>query len=80
VLPIAKAVSQADILLILLSDEIIPEIFSNDIAPNLVPGAAVVFASGYTLAYDLIRPDAGIDVLMLAPRMAGENARQRYLN
>jgi ketol-acid reductoisomerase len=79
VLPIAAAVKDADISLLLLSDEVIPEVFDADIASNLKPGSAVVFASGYTLAYGLIAPPEGIDVLLLAPRMAGENARQRYL-
>jgi len=80
VLSIPEAVRSADISLILLSDEVIPEVFGQDIAPNLKPGSAIVFASGYTLAYGLIAPPAGIDVLLLAPRMAGENARQRFLN
>lgn len=80
VLPIADAVTGADIVLILLSDEIIPEIYARWIAPNLIPGAAIVFASGYTLAYDLVNPAMDIDVLLLAPRMAGDNARQRYLD
>ncbi len=80
VLSISAAVQAADIVLILLSDEVIPEVFATDITPVLKPGSALVFASGYTLAYNLIAPPAGIDVLLLAPRMAGENARQRYLN
>lgn len=80
VLPIAKAVSQADIILILLSDEIIPEVYVDEIAPNLAQKSAIVFASGYTLAYDLVFPGDDIDVLLLAPRMAGENARQRFLD
>ncbi len=75
-----EAARQADILLVLLSDEVIPEIFSDQIAPHLKPGAAIVFASGYTLSYGLIQPPHDVDVLLLAPRMAGENARQRYLN
>ena len=79
VLPIDQAVAGADIVLILLPDEVIPEVFVVDIAPNLLPGAAIVFASGYNLAYNLIVPAGGIDVLLLAPRMAGENARQRFL-
>ncbi len=79
VLPIAEAVEGADVSLLLLSDEVIPEIFEADVAPNLKLGSAITFASGYTLAYDLIDPPEGIDVLLLAPRMAGENARQRYL-
>ena len=39
-----------------------------------------MFASGYCLAYDLIEPPAGVDVLLLAPRMGGELARDRYLD
>ncbi len=74
------AVAAADIVLVLLPDEVIPDVFPEHIAPRLQPGSAIVFGSGYTLAYDLIQPPAGIDVLLLAPRMAGENARQRFLN
>ena len=76
---IPDAVIDADITLVLLSDEVIPEIFEESISPQLKPGSGIVFASGYTLAYGLISPPEGIDVLLLAPRMAGENARQRFL-
>jgi len=79
VLPIADAVGNTDISLLLLPDEVIPEVFDGDIASNLQPGSAIALASGYTLAYGLIAPADGIDVLLLAPRMAGENARDRYL-
>lgn len=77
--PIPEAVSRADISLVLLSDEVIPEIFAEQVAPHLRAGSAVLFASGYTLAYDLIQPPAGVDILLMAPRMAGENAREKYL-
>jgi ketol-acid reductoisomerase len=80
VLPIAEAVDGAGVALLLLPDEVIPEVFVAEVAPHLRPGAAIVFASGYNLAYGLIEPPLGVDVLLLAPRMAGENARQRYLN
>lgn len=80
VLPIAQAVAASDVILVLLPDEVIPEVFAADVAPHLAPGAAIVFASGYNLAYGLIEPPPGVDVLLLAPRMAGENARQRYLD
>jgi len=79
VLPVAEATAAADIIYILLPDEVIPEVFAAGIAPNLSPGSAIVFASGYTLAYGLVTPAEDLDVLLLAPRMAGENARQRYL-
>jgi ketol-acid reductoisomerase len=79
VLSIVEAVEEADVSLVLLPDEVIPEVFDAGIGSNLKPGSAIVFASGYTLAYGLIAPPEGIDVLLLAPRVAGENARQRYL-
>lgn len=79
VLPISEATASADIALVLLPDEVIPEAFEADIAPNLAPGSAIIFASGYTLAYDLIRPPDTVDVLLLAPRMGGELARERFL-
>jgi ketol-acid reductoisomerase len=80
VLPIREAVAGSDVVLILLPDEVIPEIFPTEIAPHLSPGAAIVFGSGYNLAYGLISVPPQVDVLMLAPRMAGENARQRFLD
>lgn len=80
VLSIGEAVAAADIVLVLLPDEVIPEAFAAEIAPRLAPGAAIVFASGYCLAYDLIEPPSGVDVLLLAPRMGGELARGRYLD
>jgi ketol-acid reductoisomerase len=79
VLSIAEATAASDIVYTLLPDEVIPEIYTADIAPNLSPGSAIAFASGYTLAYGLVTPTEYLDVLLLAPRMAGENARQRYL-
>ena len=80
VLSIREAVASSDVVLILLPDEVIPEIFATEIEPHLSPGAAIVFGSGYNLAYGLIPAPPQVDVLMLAPRMAGENARQRFLD
>jgi ketol-acid reductoisomerase len=45
----------------------------------LKAGSAIAFGSGYSLAFDLIRPPASVDVLLVAPRMAGDTARGRYL-
>jgi ketol-acid reductoisomerase len=78
VVPLAEATRRADIALVLLPDEVIPEVYAAEVAPNLKAGAAIAFGSGYTLGYGLIQPAADLDVLLLAPRMAGENARQRF--
>ena len=84
VLPIGEAVAASSVSLVLLPDEVIPEVFLADIAPNLAPVGgrppAMILASGYTLAYGLVVPAAGVDVLLLAPRMGGELARERFLN
>ncbi len=79
VLPVSEAVAASDIMFILLPDEIIPEAFEADIVPNLGAGSAIIFASGYNLAYGLITPPENVDVLLLAPRMGGELARERFL-
>ena len=77
-LAIAEAAEQADEVLVLLPDEVIPGCFNEEIAPRVRPGAAVCFASGYVLAYGLVTPPPGVDVLLLAPRMSGALVRERY--
>ena len=78
VVPISTA-ARDDVVFVLLPDEVIPEVFATDIAPALRPGSAVAFASGYCVAFDLVRPPETVDVLLVAPRMAGAAARSRYL-
>ena len=78
VVPIATAASD-DIVFVLLPDEVIPDVFPREIAPALRPGSAIAFGSGYSLAFGLIRPPETVDVLLVAPRMAGVSARTRYL-
>lgn len=79
VLPLADAAALADIALVLLPDEVQPDVCP-DVFSRLRPGAAVVFASGYALAYGLLDPPVGCDVLLFAPRMGGEAIRQRFLD
>lgn len=69
-----------DIIFILLPDEVIPVVFAAEIAPALRTGSAIAFASGYSLAFGLIHPPDTVDVLLVAPRMAGVSARARYLS
>jgi ketol-acid reductoisomerase len=75
---IADAVATADLVYVLIPDEVIPEVFREQVAPGLRSGACVCFASGYVLAYGLVEPPAGVDVLLLAPRMLGEEVRRSY--
>lgn len=77
VVPIAAAATD-DIVFILLSDEVIPLVFAAEIGPALRAGSAIAFGSGYSLAFGLIHPPETVDVLLVAPRMAGQTARTRY--
>jgi ketol-acid reductoisomerase len=78
VVPLDVAASD-DIICVFLPDEVIPEVFARDIVPVLRPSSAVVFASGYSLAFGLVQPPETVDVILVAPRMAGVTARTRYL-
>jgi ketol-acid reductoisomerase len=77
VVPLTEAASDT-LVYVLLPDEVIPAVFDAEVAPALRPGTAIAFGSGYCLAFGLIRPPADVDVLLLAPRIAGRQARTRY--
>lgn len=75
---IATAVEQADIVMILLPDEICAEVFEQSIRPHLQPGNCVCFASGYNVTYGYITVPSGVDLVLLAPRMIGVGVRERF--
>lgn len=77
---IDKAVEKSDIIFILIPDEIMGEVFNNDIVPNLKEKSALVFASGYNIGFKLIKPPENVDILLLAPRMIGVGVRENFLN
>ena len=76
---IAAAAAAADIVMMLIPDEVMPEVFERDVGPNLRSGMAVVFASGYCVAFGLVQPPPTVDVLLLAPRMIGPGVRDTYV-
>ena len=78
VMEISEASARGDILLVLTTDESQPEIWHDQIAPGISAGNTLVWASGYNIGYDLIRPPADVDVLMVAPRMTGVMVRTLF--
>ena len=74
-----KTAAADDVVFVLLPDEVVPDVFDREIAPALRPGSAIAFGSGYALAFGLIQPPETVDVILVAPRMAGTSARARYL-
>ena len=78
VLPIAGASRRADVLLLLIPDEVQPDVMADDIAPGLRSSATLVVASGYNVAFGLLTLPDGVDVVMVAPRMIGVGVRSRF--
>ncbi len=75
---VADAAAAADIVFLLIPDEVLAEVFAAEISPTLSPNDALVFASGYNLYYEAISVPNDVDVLLLAPRMIGEKVRELY--
>jgi len=73
-----KAASVADVVFILIPDQVQPRVFNNEFAPNLKDDAAIVVASGYNVFYKLLHFKSTQDVLMVAPRMIGFSVRSLY--
>ena len=77
---VPEAVKRSDIHLLLVPDEVMPQMFKQDVAPNLDPGQAIVIASGYNITYGFLKYPASVDVLMIAPRMIGTGVRSGYIS
>lgn len=76
--PTTQAAAESDIVFVLVSDEQAPSVYPAELAGQVRPGTALVFASGYNLAFGLLKPAHDLDVLMIAPRMLGPLIRSRY--
>lgn len=79
VLEIAEATKQADLVMLLLPDETMPQIFHADVAAHLKQGATLAFAHGFNIHYNQITPRADLDVIMIAPKGPGHTVRSEYL-
>jgi ketol-acid reductoisomerase len=79
VLTVAEAAKWADVLMMLTPDELQADIYKADIADNIRPGAALLFAHGLNVHFGLIEPRKDIDVLMVAPKGPGHTVRGEYL-
>jgi len=76
---VAKAVKNADVVMILLPDESAPQVYNNEIAPNMKKGAALAFAHGFNVHYNQIVAREDLDVIMIAPKGPGHTVRSEYL-
>ena len=75
---VADAVRAADVVMVLLPDEQIGTVYTQDIEPNIKSGASLVFAHGFNVHYGLVNPRADLDVWMVAPKAPGHTVRGTY--
>jgi ketol-acid reductoisomerase len=78
VLEVAAAAKWADIVMMLTPDELQADIYRAELAPNMKNGAALMFAHGLNVHFNLIEPRADLDVLMVAPKGPGHTVRSEY--
>ena len=76
---ISGAVKWADIVQILIPDEIQAEVYKNEIEPNLKAGQSLMFSHGFNIHYGFITPPEGVNVIMVAPKAPGHTVRSEYL-
>ncbi len=74
----AEAVKSADVVMILLPDEIQGDVYRADIGPNLKKGAALAFGHGFNIHFGQIEPREDINVFMVAPKGPGHLVRHEY--
>jgi ketol-acid reductoisomerase len=72
------AVKAADVVMILLPDEMIAEVYNNNVAPNIKQGASLAFAHGFNVHYNQVVPREDLDVWMVAPKAPGHTVRNTY--
>jgi ketol-acid reductoisomerase len=77
--PVEAAAEWADTIMVLAPDTVQPEIYSQHIAPHLKPGKTLMFAHGFNIRYETIKPPADIDVSMVAPKAPGHRVREIYV-
>ncbi len=78
VLSAAEATKKADVVMMLVPDQTQAVVYRNDVAPNLKPGAMLMFAHGFNIHFGQIVPPKSVDVSMVAPKGPGHLVRRQY--
>src|SRR4030081_1604171 len=75
VVPVDQAAAEADVVMMLLPDTEQGDVYEEQIAPNLSDGDALLFAHGFNIRFEQIKPAPGVDVAMVAPKGPGHLVR-----
>jgi len=74
----SEAAKMADVIMILIPDQIQPEVYEESIKPNLKEGDVLMFAHGFNVHFNQIVPPEFVDVIMVAPKGPGHTVRSQY--
>ncbi|GBD41258.1 Ketol-acid reductoisomerase (NAD(+)) [bacterium HR39] len=74
-----EAAKWADVVMVLVPDELQADLYREQLAPNMRENAALMFAHGFNIHYQLIEPRPDLDVMMVAPKGPGHLVRSEYL-
>ncbi len=78
--PVAEAVQEADVIMILAPDQVQRHVYAESIKPYLQPGDALFFAHGFNIRFGYIEAPEGVDVCMVAPKGPGHLVRREYVD
>ncbi len=78
VMEVAEAAKWADVMMMLTPDELQADIYNGQLQGNMKEGAALMFAHGLNIHFNLIEPRADLDVMMIAPKGPGHTVRSEY--
>jgi ketol-acid reductoisomerase len=78
VLPIAQAAAESDVVMMLVPDELAPDVYAREIAESITPGKYLAFSHGFSIHYKFIEPPADANVFMVAPKGPGHLVRHEY--
>ena len=78
VLPVAQAAAEADLVMMLVPDELAPDIYAREVAESITPGKYLAFSHGFSIHYKFIEPPADANVFMVAPKGPGHLVRHEY--
>lgn len=76
----ADAAKQADVIMILVNDELQAKIYEESVKPGLTDGKYLAFAHGFNIHFNQIKPPAGVGVFMVAPKGPGHTVRSEFVD
>ncbi|MGH9899878.1 MAG: ketol-acid reductoisomerase [Pyrinomonadaceae bacterium] len=78
VLTVARAATEADMVIMLVPDELAPDVYAEEIAESMLPGKYLAFAHGFSIHFGFIKPPEDVNVFMVAPKGPGHLVRHEY--